>query len=307
MPRKPIRSTKLLCFLAILGCNSYAVATGLSLESNVVTGYESSVTESIPVLTVADIKALKHLAEKEKLEDYSGVLGTAPKDKTVSATGAALEETPSGPQMFLFWTQTLANGFYYEARLYGKYNMRSQNPAFPDVPPSAENNPPGYKEVLKLGYNFHVTPTYDITPYLRLEQGNNVTVVYADTNGNYIHSTDYAILPGFKQTFKLTPNLTPYIDIYGGLVQSSLNGVMTEGNSANQEITAGVAQYQLTTELGFAFKISEHQAIIPYTQFVYTANNPDSTAAMSYSQGGFNLSQLSSSQQVYAIKYAYSF
>ena len=299
--------TKSLCLgCAIMGSSAYAV-TMPTISNPATTNIESTTIESVPALTADDIRALKHLAEKEKLDGYSGVLGTAPKDKTVSATGAALEETPSGPQMFLFWTQTLANGFYYEARLYGKYNMRSQNPAFPDVPPSAENNPQGYKEVLKLGYNFHVTPTYDITPYLRLEQGNNVTVVYADTNGNYINSTDYAILPGFKQTFKLTPNLTPYIDIYGGLVQSSLNGVMTEGTSANQQINADVTQYQLTTELGAAFKITEHQAIIPYIQFVYTANNPDPTASKSYSQGGFNLSQLSSSQQVYAIKYSYSF
>lgn len=301
---------KLLVFGFCVVVSNLALAENMGTESGgtiINYGRESAASESMPTLTYDEVRALKKLAEQNKLDQYSGVLGTAPKSRTVSSTGAALEETPSGPQVFAFWTQTLANGFYYEARLYGKYNMRAQNPAFPDVPPSAENNPQGYKEVLKLGYNFHVSADYDITPYLRLEQGNNVTVVYQDTNGNYIHSTDYAILPGFKQTFKLLPSLTPYIDIYGGLVQSSLNGQMTEGSAANQNINADVTQYQLTTELGFAFKVSEHQAIIPYTQFVYTANNPDATASKSYSNGGFNLSQLSASQQVYAIKYAYSF
>lgn len=263
--------------------------------------------ESSTALTPEEIKKLKKLAEKEKLDEYSGVLGTAPKDKTVSATGAALEETPSGPQVFVFWTQTLKSGLYYEARLYGKYNMQTQNPAFPTVPASAENNPDGYKGVFKLGYNFHVTDDYDITPYLRLEAGKNMSLVYADTTGNYINSTNYAILPGFKQTFKVAPKIIPYIDIYGGISQVSLTGELTQGSASNQTIYGAVQQVQLTTELGFAYKITEHQAIIPYTQFVYTANNPDATAAASYNNGGFNISQLTSSQQVYAIKYSYAF
>lgn len=262
--------------------------------------------ESTPVLTNDEILALKKVAEQQKLSDYSGSVGTGAPGKLVSAAGAAIEETQNGPQAFLFWTQTLANGFYYEGRIYAKYNMRTQNPAFPDVPPSAENNPPGGKAVIKLGYNFNITPIYDITPYLRLEIGHDMSLVYADSTGNYIHSNNYAILPGFKQTFRVTPIFSPYIDIYGGISQVSLTGNMTQGASANIQQTASVLQQQLTTELGTAIKISEHQAIIPYIQFVYTANNPDSTASASYNNGGFNISSLTSSQQVYAVKYSYS-
>jgi hypothetical protein len=266
----------------------------------------SASDESAPTLTTADMRALKRLAEQTKLEDYSGVLGTAPKDKGISATGAALEETPTGPQVYAFWTQTLANGLYYEGRLYAKYNMRTQNPVFATVDPSSENNPPGYKGVIKGGYNFHITDDYDLTPYLRLEAGQNMSLVYADTKGNYINSTNYAYLMGLKQTFKLTPKLTPYIDVYGGLVQVNLTGNLTQGRNANQTSPANVSQWQVTTEFGFAFKITEHQAIIPYTQFVYIANNPDSIAAASYSDGGYNISQLTSTQQIYAVKYSYS-
>ena len=293
----PIKQILSAAIFAIIS-NSYA--DGLN-QTNI-----SSPTESNVSLSESDIKMLKKIAEKEKLAAYSGDVGTAPVDKTVSATGAALEETPAGPQLFLFWTQTLANGFYYEGRIYGKYNMRTQNPAFPDVPASAENNPQGYKGVVKLGYNFHITSNYDITPYLRLEAGHDMSLVYADTNGDYIHSNNYAILPGFKQTFKVTPIFAPYIDIYGGVSQVSLTGNMTQGAAANQVQTASVQQLQLTTEMGTSIKISEHQAIIPYIQFVYTGNDPDSTAAASYNNGGFNISSLTSSQQVYAIKYSYS-
>jgi hypothetical protein len=262
--------------------------------------------ESAISLTPQDLQMLKKLAEKEKLEGYSGVIGTAPANKTISATGAAIEETPSGPQLFIFWTQTLDNGFYYEVRGYIKNNLDTQNPAFPSVPVSSENNPIGTKAAVKLGYNFHVTDDYDITPYLRMEVGKNTTLVYADNNGNYTYSTNYAILPGFKQTFKLTPKLTPYIDIYGGLNQISLTGNYMEGPTPNQTITSSVQQYQLTTEFGFAYKITEHQAIIPYTQFIYNSNNPDAIGAAPYNQGGFNISQLTTSQQVYAIKYSVS-
>lgn len=290
---------KKICFILSIGCTS--------IFADNLPKIESKNNESGAELTQSEIKYLKKVAEEQKLDVYSGVIGTAPKDKTISSTGAALEETPSGPQMFVFWTQTLANGLYYEARLYGKYNMRSQNPAFPDVAPSDEDNPNGYKGVVKVGYNFHVTNIYDITPYLRVEAGNNMSLVYADTLGDYIHSVNYAILPGFKQTFKLTPLLTPYIDIYGGVSEIYLNGQMNDnGVSSSPVSTATVRQLALTTELGAAYKITEHQAIIPYIQFIYNLNQPDATAAASYANGGFNVSQLASSQQVFAVKYSYA-
>lgn len=113
-------------------------------------------------------------------------------------------------------------------------------------------------------------------------------------------------MPGFKQTFLLTPKFTPYIDIYGGISQVSLTGNLTQGPTPNQQKNSSVQQTQLTNELGAAYKITEHQAIIPYIQFIYNSNAPDSTAAAPYSQGGFNVSSLTTNQQVYAIKYSVS-
>lgn len=290
-----------LSLLATIASSAFADIAESSTQK-----YTLGVSESSVTLTIEEIHSLKKLAEQQKLEEYSGSVGTGANGKLLTAAGAAVEETQSGPQAFIFWTQTLANGFYYEGRLYAKYNMRTQNPAFPDVPPSAEDNPPGEKAVIKIGYNFNVTSMYDITPYLRLEVGHDMSLVYADTTGNYIHSNNYAILPGFKQTFRVTPILSPYIDIYGGISQVALTGNMTQGANANLQQSASVLQQQLTTELGTAIKVSEHQAIIPYIQFIYTSNNPDSTASSSYNNGGFNISSLTSSQQVYAIKYSYS-
>ena len=264
--------------------------------------------ESSNYLTAKEISTLKAiLAERGKLESNTGVLGSAPKQQTISTAGVSLEETQTGPQVWVFWTQTLANGLYYEGQLYAKYNMRTQNPAFPDVPVSSENNPWGSKEVFKLGYDFHVLDDYEIISYLRLEHGNNITITYQDNNGNYIHSYDVAILPGFKQVFKLLPKLTPYIDIWGGIIYNTLTGMMTEGSSGDNVVVARVNQYQLNTEFGFAYKITSNQSIIPSVRLVYTSNDPDPIAAKPYNQGGFNISGLSSSQQVYTVKYAYSF
>lgn len=279
---------------------------GFSFAAGINTQVSNNSVESTPVFTPAEIKKLKQIAEKDKLDIYSGVLGTAPKNRTISATGAAVEETQTGPQLYLFWTQTLNTGFYYEGRIYGKYNMRTQNPAFPDVPPSAEDNPNGYKGVVKLGYNFHINSDYDITPYIRLEAGNDMSLVYEDKNGNYIHSTNYAYLAGFKQTFKLTEKFVPYIDIYGGISQVSLNGNFTEGVNPNQQITGSVEQDQMTTEFGAAYKITEHQSIIPYMQFIYTSNNPNDTASAGIGKGGFGVSSLTTTQQVFALKYSYA-
>lgn len=119
-----------LTFIITLIISKFASAASV-IESQVATNssrisQESSTTD----LTPEELVVLKKLAEKEKLTNYTGVIGTAPVNKTISATGASIEETPSGPQVFIFWTQTLANGFYYEGRLYGKYNTQITKPIF---------------------------------------------------------------------------------------------------------------------------------------------------------------------------------
>ena len=296
-----IQPLLILSFIPIL---TFGITTPANESSSVI---RLNQTESPIFLSADEVQILKNLVEKQKMESSLGTTGSSPANKTISATGDSIEETQTGPQTFIFWTQTLANGLYYEAQFYAKYNMRTQNPAFPNVPASAVNNPPGFKGVLLLGYNFHVLPDYDITPYLRLERGSNITIVYEDSNGDYINSTDNAVLIGFKQAFKLLHNVTPYINIWGGLVHSKLNGVMNQSVNTNNIITAQVNQWQLITEFGFAYKITEHQSIIPGMRNIYTTNSPDNTAALPYNQGGFNISQLSSSQQVYIIKYLYSF
>ena len=177
--------------LLLLAANAHAIgATGSSVESAVSTNNSSAnIKESAGILfPISTAPNPEVAAEMLKLSEYTGVLGTAPRGDTISAAGVALEEGPTGPDAYVFFSQTLSNGFYYEGRIYGKYNMLTQNPVFPEVPASFETNPLGYKGVVKVGYNFHVSKLLDITPYLRLEAGRDFSLVYADTNGNYIHS-----------------------------------------------------------------------------------------------------------------------
>lgn len=251
-------------------------------------------------------KAAERSAEQEKLAEYTGIPGTAPRGDTITAAGTAVEEVPSGPDMFVFFTQTLANGFYYEGRLYGKYNMLTEDPVNPSIPPSSENNPMGYKGVVKLGYNFHANKILDLTPYLRLEAGHDYGSVYSDTTGDHIHSNLLAILPGIKQTFNLTHDFSPYIDVYGGYQLVSLSGNCQEATTPGQIYSGSINQLAITTELGFAYVVTEHLAVIPYTQFAYIANNPNPVAAAPYAKGGFNISQLTGYQPMAAIKLSYA-
>ena len=108
------------------------------------------------------------LAESALLNNYDGVIGTASKGKTISAAGAAVEDTLNGAQAYGFFTQTLSNDVYYEVRAYGRYNYMATNPIFPSISASTANNPMGYGFSGFLGYNFHPTELLDITPYVRI-------------------------------------------------------------------------------------------------------------------------------------------
>src|SRR3990167_8414962 len=80
--------------------NLSSLISTYNIESSTGYGAESKITNST---TSAAQK------EAEKLETYTGVLGTAPTGKTISAAGAAIEEIPTGPDLYIFYTQTLAN------------------------------------------------------------------------------------------------------------------------------------------------------------------------------------------------------
>ena len=56
----------------------------------------------------------QNLAESTIIANYDDVIGTAPRGQTISAAGAAVEETQNGAQAYGFFTQTLANDIYYE-------------------------------------------------------------------------------------------------------------------------------------------------------------------------------------------------
>jgi hypothetical protein len=238
-----------------------------------------------------DYQAVKYATESQLQKDYSGNIGTGIKHKTVSSTGGAVEFSPSGATFYVFFSQTLGNSIFYDARLYGKNNYRAQNPIFPAVPVSNENIPFGYGAALKLGYDFRPNQLIDIIPYLRFNAYNNLSVVYQDNNGNSINSETYAILPGVKIAYKVTPQFNPYVEMYGGWQQTNLSGNFAQSTtpgSANAVLT----QYTLTYEIGFSSKLTQNLALIPYIQYNTTQNNPDDTAAAPYAKNGFNMSSL---------------
>ena len=293
-------------FVLILGffCINIALASKVTSTANT-SGSEPFPTSGPVIFTEGELLSLKKLAEAEKLSEYTGNEGSAPKGMAISTLDLTLEETRTGPASYVFWSQTLRSSFYYQIRLTGKWTLQTEPPPFLNIPYSSENNPNGYKGMFKVGYNFHLTPHMQITPFLRVEAGKNMTLVYADKEGDYIHSTNYAILSGFKMVFKLESVFSPYFELFGGIAPISLTGNLIEGPTPNKQIKGFVQGIVVVNEFGFAYKIAKNQAVIPYIAFVYDNKQPNELAATPYSKGGFNILQLTTSEQVYGIKYNY--
>lgn len=284
---------KIFCF-SILSIFFVYNAFADSQESNVVSTNTTSTT-----YTSYPATALQ--SESQIEEEYSGIVGTGVKHNTVSAAGAGVEFAPSGANFYIFFTQTLSNGIYYEGRLYTRENYDAQNPIYPSVPVSNLNNPWGFGALAKVGYDFHPSETVDLIPYVKLNASNNMTVVYEETNGDYIHSTSYAIIPGVKVAYKVTPQFNPYVDLSAGLQVVNLTGGFPQ--SDNPSIATGsINQTLVTYEIGFSSKLAPTLALIPYMQYITTANNPNGTTSETYKQNGFNISSLTTTQQVFGLK-----
>jgi hypothetical protein len=232
---------------------------------------------------------------------YSGIIGTGIRHETITAAGPAIEFTPAGMNYYLFFTQTLSNGIYYEARLYARNNYDAQSPIFPSVPVSNENNPWGYGGSFRFGYDFQPNANVDIIPFLRLDALYDMSAVYADTNGDYINSTTYGIMPGIKVACRVNTMFNPYISLYGGWNAINLNGAFPAsgiGGTASGYVNQEVMFY----EIGFSSKLSENISMIPYFIYATSSNNPDATAANSYNNGGFNINSLTDTQQIFGLK-----
>ena len=266
--------------------------------------YASPVTitfESYPTSIVGQQKE----TESQILLQYSGVIGTGVKNQTVSAAGGAVEFWPIALQSYAFFTQTLANGIYYELRAYTSYNYISQNPMFPTVPISNMSNTEGYGFLARLGYDFNINQYIDLIPYVRLSNFYDMLLVYKDSNVNSINSVAYAVLPGIKIAYKVTPVFNPYIDISAGFQQVNLTGNFAGSPTPNSS-TGVVDQTVINYEIGFSSKLTDSLSMIPFTRYITTTNSPNSSAAAPYEQNGFNISPLTATQPVYGFKLSYS-
>lgn len=249
-------------------------------------------------------KEFKALTRKQALENYSGALGTAPKNITITATGSAIQQTPNSTQGYLFFTQTLSNQIYYEVRLWAAYNYMSQNPIFPNVSVSSIQNPPGWGASGFLGYNFHPCDLMDITPFYRFDYYDNMTIVYEDNMGNYIHSKAWGSYLGIKLVFQELRYSSPFINIWTGIQQIALTGNLQDGPSPNIVQNAIVNQIISNVQIGLNLKVSSYISLIPYWQYQTVANYPDNLAAAVPQNGGFGISSLTNTQQIIGMKFS---
>ncbi|MCC2626162.1 MAG: hypothetical protein K0R14_2035 [Burkholderiales bacterium] len=241
--------------------------------------------------------------ESQALAGYSGIVGTSPGHDTISNAGGAFEFLPNGTNIYGFFSQTLANDIYYEARLYGRYNYVTANPNIPGLPPSNITPPLGYGITGILGYNFHPSDVVDITPYARINVQSDMGPVYSDSNGNHIDSITYALLAGSKLAFKATPMFSPYVNIWGGYQWNNLSGTYPNAvTNTNTPINGQLGQIAITYEIGLGAKLSEHITLIPYWQYITNINQPDGAASTAIDQGGLNQGNLTGTAQVFALK-----
>jgi hypothetical protein len=241
--------------------------------------------------------------ESQLFGQYGGVVGTAPTNQTISNAGVAIEFWPNANNFFGFFSQTLANNIYYEIRLYGRNNYQSANPDIPNLPTPTGSVPMGYGISTFLGYNFHVNPVTDITPYLRVNLYKDMGPVYNNNQGDFIDSNTYALLVGGKLAFRVNTIFAPYINIWGGYVNNGLTGAFpNSATSSNQSVTGTLNQAAITYEIGASAKLSEHVFIIPYFGYNTIFNYPDSTAQTAIDQGGLNQSNLTGTAAYYGLK-----
>lgn len=283
-------------YLSILGIFFVSSVFAASQESSV-----AMVTVVPQPINYTNYPTTANQSESQVEKEYSGIVGTGVRHNTVSAAGAAVEFAPSAANFYVFFTQTLASGIYYEGRLYTRENYDAQNPIYPSVPVSNLNNPWGFGAAAKFGYDFHPSETVDLIPYVRLNAYNNMAVVYEDANGDYIHSTSYAIIPGIKVAYKVTPQFNPYVDLSAGVQVVNLNGDFPQSSTPGTA-TGTINQTLITYEIGFSSKLATNLALIPYMQYITTVNNPNSSAAAPYNENGFNISSLTTTQQVFGLK-----
>lgn len=281
--------------------------------SNSQTGYSTSNTNQSqsssapvsPAVGYPEEKLPRNATESQVLSEYIGIAGTGVANQTVSVAGGAFELTPGGVNLYGYFTQTLSNRIYYEARLYSRYNYTVQSPIFPNIPPFSENNSVGYGFQFNIGYDFRPTRTMNIVPYLRLFNFYNANLPYANNLGNSINTVTYAITPGVKVAYAVTPDFNPYINIYVGWAEDNLNGNFTQSTtpgSSTGVVDSIVANY----EIGFSSRISNSLTLVPYIQLITLSNYPNNTAAAPYAQNGFNVTQLTTTQQIFGLRLSYA-
>ncbi len=275
-------------------------------EPSMIEGIESEtvISESAPRTKKQASAAVANDDELTKLHEYSGVVGTAPKQETVTTSGGAFEASPNGTNFYVFFSQTLANDVYYEIRLLTRYNYASSNPNIPGVPASELNPPMGYGTNWFLGYNFHPAPNVNLTPYLRVNLSQNMSgPVLDDTNGDYVNSTTYATLVGAKVSFRASPVLSPYINIWGGFQRNYLTGAYPNSQTqSNTPVNGILDQIPITYQVGLGMKLTNTVTLLPYWQYTVTLNKPDSNASLAIDQGGLNQSSLTGTSYAYGLK-----
>lgn len=221
----------------------------------------------------------------------------------VNHVGFAFEERPFNLNVYAFFNQLIHNQFFYELRAYYFHDFISTNPPLqnPPIPVSQERNQDGCGALVILGHVLHLGSKVEIMPFTRWQLYYNAFFTYRDHLGNRIDSLSLTGYLGLKFTGQVNDALSIYAQYFGGYEWGTLfgHGIFAHVPGHKPHANALVS----TIELGSPYRFCKSWVVTPILQFNIVGNNPNSTAILP----PFNISKLTTSYILFAIRTAYKF
>lgn len=218
---------------------------------------------------------------------------------SIRQIGATYEDRINMSDFYLYFNQLLENNVFYEIRLYMAYLYQTTNPGFPQVPASNQPNPPGYGSVGILGYVIFLNSNVSLMPFVRLGYYDNFYMVYSNSDGSYINSSQYVGQGGARLSLKVNNAFAIYTSYYAGYQIIYLSGGGKYANSDNPQI-AGLASCM---EIGTPYRMTKSLSVTPSVFYNINANNPNYAA----STLPYNAITTTLNSTTFAIRLSYDF
>lgn len=218
---------------------------------------------------------------------------------SIRQVGIAYEDRVNLSDFYIYFNQLLENNIFYEVRAYMVYPYQTTNPGFPQIPSSNEPNPLGYGALGILGYVIFLNSNVTLMPFLRLAYFDNFYLVYSNSDGSSIDTSQYMGQIGARLSLKVNNAFAVYASYYAGYQIVYLSGSGTYATSDDPQV-AGLAS---TMEIGMPYKMTKSWSVIPSFMYNVTVNNPNHAA----STAPYNGITITPTNVAFALRLSYDF